>query len=114
MASPQWDLFSGEVASSMSKLWHRAELSLREYGSVVTNEVWSDYAGGTYSYSTLEDSLEAYLDVAVGGHCQIVDLFHHWLGSACVDGVELFLLQNFLCYFWDLVLFAVGSVICCE
>src|SRR5689334_5263343 len=95
----------------MAKLWHSAQLSLREYRSVVTHEVWANNAGGAYSYSTLEDSFEADLNVASLLHGKIIDQLHHRLWSTRVDSVEVGAFQHVLNNPWNLVLFTVGTIV---
>src|SRR5947208_609392 len=114
MGRVQWNLLSGEVASRVSELWHAAKFRLREYRSVMADKVGSYDAGSTYSDATLEHSFQAYLDVAAGFHCEVVDLLHHRLGATSVDGVEMSVLENGLGDLRDLVLFSVCSVVGCE
>src|SRR5438445_3603168 len=89
MSRVQWNLLSGEVASHVSEFWHAAELCFREYWSVMTDKVGSYDAGSAYSDAALEHSFQAYLDVAVRFHCEVIDFLHHRLRAASVDGVEM-------------------------
>ena len=57
----------------VTELGHAAQLSFREYWSIMAYEVWADDAGGAYSGSTLEDPFEADLNVGPFLHCKIID-----------------------------------------
>jgi len=111
MTCAQWNSLAREVSSRVSEFRHTAKLRLREYGSVVTDKVGADYAGGAYSYSALEYSFQAYLDVATCFHCEVVDFLHHRLGAASVDRVEVPGPENSLGDLGDLVLLSVCSVV---
>src|SRR5438445_13669093 len=87
MACVQRDPLAREVASHVPEFWHAAKLSFREYRSVMTDQVGSYDAGSAYSDAALEHPFQAYLDVAVGFHCEVVDLLHHRLGATSVEGV---------------------------
>src|SRR2546427_11665030 len=110
----QWNLLAREVASRVSEFGHAAKFRFREYGSVMADKVGSDYASRADSDTTLEHSFQAYLDVAVGFHCEVVDLLHHRLGAASVDRVEMSVPENGLGDLGNLVLLSVRSVVSCE
>jgi hypothetical protein len=95
----------------MSKLRHATKFCFREYGAVVADQVGSDYASRADSYATLEHSFQAYLDVAASFQCEVVDLLHHWLGTASVDGIKFPGPENGFGDFGDLVLLSVCSVV---
>ncbi len=111
MTCAQWNSLAREVASHVSEFRQPAEFCLGEYWSVVTDKVGSDYASGAYSYSALEHSFEAYLDVTAGFHCQVVDFLHHRFRTASVDSIKIPLPENGLGDFGDLVLLSVCSVV---
>src|SRR5207253_8077246 len=111
MACVQRDPFAREIAPHVPEFGHPAELCFREYGSVMTDQIRSDDAGGAYSDATLEHSFQAYLDVAAGFHCEVIDLFHHRLGATSVDRVEMSVLQNGLGDLGPLVLLSVRSIV---
>src|SRR2546428_10297065 len=96
MSRVQWNLLSGEVASHVSEFWHAAELCFREYGSVMTDQIGSYDAGSAYSDAALEHPFEAYLNVAAGFHCEVIDLLHHRLGATSVDCGEVPLFKKVL------------------
>src|SRR6266702_6093082 len=114
MACVQRDPLAREVASHVSEFWHAAKFRLREYRSVVADQIGSDHAGGAYSDAALEHSFQAYLDVAAGFHCEVIDLLHHRLGAACVDRVEMSVPENGLGDLGDLVLLSIGPIVGCE
>jgi len=114
MACVQRDPLAREVASHVPEFWHAAKLSFREYRSVMTDQVGSYDAGSAYSDAALEHPFQAYLDVAVGFHCEVVDLLHHRLGATSVDRVEMSVPENGLGDLGDLVLLPVRSVVGCE
>src|SRR3989442_308640 len=107
MPRVQRDPLAGEVASHVSEFGHAAKFRLREYRSVMADKVGSDYAGSAYSDTTLEHPFQAYLDVAAGFHCEVIDLLHHRLGATSVDRVEMSVLQKGLGDLRDLVLLSV-------
>src|SRR5881409_2560061 len=98
----------------MSKLGHTAQFSLREYWTIMAYEVGSDDASGTDSNPALEDAFQTDLDMASVLLCKVVDQFHQGLWSARVDGLELLLSQDLFHDLRNLVLFAVGAVVCRE
>src|SRR2546427_11601050 len=104
MACVQRDPLAREVASHVSEFWHAAKFRLRENRSVMAYKVGPDYASRADSDATLEHSFQAYLDVAAGFHCEVVDLLHHRLGTTSVDSVKIPLPENVLGDLWDLVL----------
>src|SRR5438132_1112909 len=114
MACVQRDPLAREVASHVSKFWHAAKFRLREYRTVMADKVGSYDAGSAYSDATLEHSFQAYLDVAAGFHCEIIDLLHHRLGTTSVDCVKLSVSKNYFGDFGHLVLLSVRSVVGCE
>ena len=77
-------------------------------------EVRPDDASGTDSNPTFEDAFQADLDMASVRLGKVVDQFHHRLWSTCVDGLEPLLQQDLFHDLGDLVLFAVGAIVCCE
>src|SRR2546428_523011 len=111
MSRVQWNLLSGEVASHVSEFWHAAELCFREYGSVMTDQIGSYDAGSAYSDAALEHPFQAYLDVAAGFHCEVVDLLHHRLGATSVDRVKIPVSENGLGDLRDLILLAKSPVV---
>src|SRR5437879_12618091 len=114
MACVQRDPLAREVASHVPEFWHAAKLSFREYRSVMTDQVGSYDAGSAYSDAALEHPFEAYLNVAAGFHCEVIDLLHHRLGATSVDRVKVPRSKNVLGDLGDLVLLSVGSVFGCE
>src|SRR2546421_10493629 len=80
----------------------------------MTDQIGPYDAGSAYSDATLEHPFQAYLDVAVGFHCEVVDLLHHRLGAASVDRVEMSVPENGLGDLGNLVLLSVRSVVSCE
>src|SRR6266487_6831006 len=103
----QWNLLAREVASRVSEFGHAAKFRLGENRSVMADKVGSDYASRADSDTALEHPFQAYLDVAAGFHCEVIDLLHHRLGSTSVDRVEMSVLQNGLGDLRDLVLLPV-------
>src|SRR5260370_6607748 len=114
MTCAQWNSLAREVSSRVSEFRHTAKFRLREYGSVVTDKVGADYAGGAYSNATFEHPFQAYLDVATCFHCEVVDFLHHRLGAASVDRVKATDPENGLRDLADLGLLSVCSVVRCE
>src|SRR6266568_7257410 len=114
MACVQRDPLAREVASHVSEFWHAAKFRLREYRSVVADQIGSDHAGGAYSDAALEHPFQAYLDVAAGFHCEVIDLLHHRLGSTSVDRVEVSRSKKGLGHSGNLVLLPVRPVVGCE
>src|SRR5438445_12577451 len=114
MSRVQWNLLSGEVASHVSEFWHAAEICFREYESVMTDQIGSYNAGSAYSDAALEHPFKAYLDVAAGFHCEVIDLLHHRLGTTSVDSIKIPGPENGLGDFGNLVLLPVRSVVGCE
>src|SRR6266566_5545466 len=114
MTGVQWDSLAREVASHVSEFGHAAELCLREYGAVMTDQVGSDNAGSAYSDAAFEHPFQAHLDVATGFHCEVIDLLHHRLGTTCVDSIKIPGPENVLGDLRDLVLLSVRSVVGCE
>src|SRR5438552_4934182 len=110
----QWNLLAREVASRVSEFGHAAKFRLREYRSVMADKVGADYASRADSYTTLEHPFQAYLDVAAGFHCKVIDLLHHRLGATSVDGVKLSVSKNCFGDLGDLVLLSVRSIVGCE
>src|SRR5438105_9405411 len=110
MACVQRDPFAREIAPHVPEFGHPAELCFREYGSVMTDQIRSDDAGGAYSDATLEHSFQAYLDVAAGFHCVVIDLFQHRLGATSVDRGGMCVLQNNIGKLGDRVLLFVLSI----
>src|SRR5437588_12164907 len=114
MACVQRDLLAREVASHVSEFGHAAKFRLREYGSVMTDKVGSNYTSRADSDPTLEHPFQAYLNVAASFHCEVVDLLHHWLGTTGVDGVKIPSPENGLVDFGDRVLLSRCSAVGCE
>src|SRR5438552_802365 len=107
MACVQRDPLTGEVASHVSEFWHTAKFCLREYRSVMTDQIGPYDAGSAYSDATLEHPFQAYLDVAASFHCKVVDLLHHRLGATSVDRVKVSRSKKGLGYLRNLVLLSV-------
>src|SRR6266480_7771378 len=114
MACVQRDPLAREVASHVSEFWHDAKFHLRENSSVMTDKVGSDYASRADSDTTLEHPFQAYLDVAAGFHCEVIDLLHHRLGSTSVDRVKVSRSKKGLGHSGNLVLLPVRPVVGCE
>src|SRR5207253_3327949 len=114
MARVQRDPLAREVASHVSEFRHAAKFCLREYGSVMTDQIGSYDAGSAYSDTTLEHPFQANLDVAARFHCEVIDLLHHRLGPTGVDGVKASRSENGLSHLGDLVLLSIRSVVGCE
>ena len=95
----------------MSEFWHAAKLCFGEYRSVVADKVGSDYASRADSDTALEHPFQAYLDVAAGFHCKVIDLLHHRLGATSVDRVEMSVPENGLGDLRDLILLAKSPVV---
>src|SRR5207253_7345966 len=114
MARVQRDPLAREVASHVSEFRHAAKFCLREYGSVMTDQIGSYDAGSAYSDTTLEHPFQANLDVAARFHCEVIDLLHHRLGTTSVDGIKFSVSKNCFGDFRNLVLLSVCSVVGCE
>jgi len=98
----------------VSEFGHAAEFCLGEYWSVVADKVGSYYTGGADSHPTLEHPFQAYLNVATGFHCEVVDFLHHRLGAACVDRIKTTNPENGFSDLGNLVLLPIGPIIGCE
>src|SRR5438552_15858645 len=110
MACVQRDPLTREVASHVSEFWHTAKFCLREYRSVMTDQIGPYDAGSAYSDAALEHPFQAYLDVAARFHCKVVDLLSHRLGATGVDGFKLSVSQTCFSGYRYLVLSSFSSV----